>query len=130
MEMRTFAWLLPLVGSLLLLSSPAHAFLGWPPIRDRLAQGGVAGDLIAAIAIGWYFGSVAMAAFGVIVFLTWLEQRGKATVGRFVAGTVAVAYLSFGAAAYLSRSYNPHFLVAFLVPGVLLALPVVRCSWR
>jgi len=128
--MRVLAWLLPIVGGFLLLSSLAHALLGWPPIRAELEQAGVDGNLIGAIAVGWYFGSVAMAAFGVIVLLSWREMGHQTGMGRAAAATVSVTYLVFGVLALLLRSLNPHFIIAFVLPGLLLGAPVVLCAWR
>lgn len=128
--MRVVAWLLPVIGALLLLSSFAHAFLGWPPIRGELEQNGVARELVGAIAVGWYFGSVAMAVFGMLVFLCWREMSHQESMGRAAAGLLSVTYLLFGVLAFLLRSFNPHFLIAFALPGLILGVPVVLSTWR
>jgi len=128
--MRRVSWLLPTTGVLLLLSAVSHALFGWPSIRDKLLHGGAEPDLVGAIAIGWYFGSVAMAVFGIAILLSWRERiRGK-PMGRDVVILVSVTYLAFGTYAFVARSFNSHFLLAFLVPGFLLALPAAFCRWR
>lgn len=110
---------LGLVGGLLLLaSSLAHAFLGWPQIRDALAAAGTEPQLVGALAVGWHFGSVAMAAFGVIVTAIAVARlRGRAP-SILPAAVVAVTYLAFGTGALIARHGSPHFL-AFLVLGLL-----------
>jgi hypothetical protein len=56
-------------------SSLAHAFGGWPPLARELAGHGVPGDLAGGMAVGWLFGSGAMAACGVLVLLARRELR-------------------------------------------------------
>lgn len=103
-------------GTLILLSALAHAFLGWPAMAGALAAAGAGEELAGALAVGWIFGSMAMAVFGLIVLETAVRGRGPAAV-RFI----AVGYLVFGLAAWLERDLNPHFLL-FIATGVLLAL--------
>jgi len=123
--MKTLGWLLPVGAVLLLASSLAHAFLGWPAIRTDLEQHALGGDLIGALAVGWYFGSVSMAVFAVIVFLCWREAKGQPLSGRAVAACIALAYVLFGVAAFLVTDFNPHFIIAFVLPGLIIGLPVV-----
>jgi len=111
-------------GLLLLVSSLAHSFLGWPSIRPQLVAAGVPEDLVGALAVGWHFGGVAMAAFAAIVLLAWRRACAGAAGGLEAVGVVAVAYIGFGTAAFVLRSFAPFFLI-FIVPGVALAL----CAW-
>jgi hypothetical protein len=83
-------------GVLLLLSSAAHALLGWPQFGAALADAGLDGQTVGALAVGWYFGSVSMLAFGVIV----LAAAVDAARGR----PVAVAPLWIIAGGYLGRA--------------------------
>ena len=117
--MKGRAYLGIATGVVLILSSLAHAFLGWPSLRPALETGGVDANVIGAMAVGWYFGSVAMAAFGAIV-LVWAVKllRGQ-TVDMAPVWIMALAYLAFGLAAFLVRGLNPHFLL-FIVTGLLL----------
>jgi len=114
-------------GLLLIASSMAHSFLGWPQIGPQLVASGVPDDLVGALAVGWHFGGVAMAAFGVIVLLAWRRARPGAAGGAGgleAVGVVAAAYVVFGTAAFVLRSFAPFFLV-FILPGVALA----ACAW-
>jgi hypothetical protein len=128
--MRVLPWFVPVVGVFLLLSSLAHAFLGWPQIRGELEAAGAPSNLVGAIAAGWYFGSAAMAALGAIVLLSWRELSRQKSMAQAAAVVVAVAYLLFGTLAFLLRSFNPHFMIGFVAPGILLGIPAVFCSWR
>ena len=105
-----------LSGALLILSAGAHAFLGWPAMSDALAEVGAGADLSGALAVGWYFGSMAMLVFGLVVLGVTI-RRGDRRAVRFI----ALGYLAFGLTAWLLRDLNPHFLL-FIVTGVLLAL--------
>jgi len=119
--------LLLATGLFLLLSSLAHSFLGWPSIRPQLAAACVPDDRVGALAAGWHFGGLAMAAFGAIVLLTWRRARAGvvcAAGGLEAVGVVAAAYIVFGTAAFVLRSFAPFFLI-FIVPGVALA----ACVW-
>jgi hypothetical protein len=93
-------------GLLLLVSSLAHSLLGWPQIRPQLVAAGGPEDLVGALAVGWHFGGVAMAAFGVIVLLAWRRARAGATGGF--------------EAVFVLRSFAPFFLI-FIIPGAGLA---------
>ncbi len=109
------------IASLLLIASAfAHAVLGWPPFQSTLEQAGVDADVTAALEVGWYFGSVAMLAFGAIVFLAALRAiRGQraATGSLWIIGA---SYTVYGLVAYVARDFNPHFLL-FVVTGLLVA---------
>ena len=43
-------------GSLLILSSAAHAFLGWPAISAALKETNATAELTTDLTIGWLFG--------------------------------------------------------------------------
>jgi len=111
-------------GLLIFLSSLAHSFLGWPEIRPGLVAAGLPDDLVGALAVGWHFGGVAMAALAIIVLLAWRRARRGDAAGLEAVGVVAAAYIVFGAAAFVLRSFAPFFLV-FIAPGVALA----ACAW-
>ena len=127
--MKDPKWLLPVVAAFLMLSSLAHGILGWKAMSAELVRTGVSPDLLAELATGWYLGSVAMVAFAVIVFSSWLEARGKGPAGRAAAATIALVYFGFGMLAFLFRSFDRHFLIAFVIPGVLLGVAVLKSNW-
>ncbi len=114
-------------GIFLLLSSPAHAFIGWPALENLLASANFDAGTIAAIAVGWYFGSVAMATFGIIacdISWRWLRGQSPATLPMAV---ISGAYLAFGLTAYILRDLNPHFLL-FVLTGLLVGVLPLACK--
>ncbi len=116
--MKARALLGSLAALLLAASAFAHALLGWPPFQSILDQAGVDADVTAALKVGWYFGSLAMLAFGAIVFLAAVRAiRGEraATGSLWIIGW---AYTVYGLVAYVARDFNPHFLL-FVVTGLL-----------
>lgn len=112
-----------LAGVLMLISAAAHAGLGWPPLHAILGEGGVDEGTIGALGAGWLWGSVSMAAFGVVTVMAGLRMRrgDRSLVGPVAA--IAVGYLLFGVAALLVRG-SPHFLL-FVATGLLVGLPLL-----
>jgi hypothetical protein len=111
-------------GVLSLLLAVPHAFLGWPAIAEELAAARVDPDLVAAISVGWYFGSAAMLGLGVVVLLI---ARAVATDLRAfrAALVVGLTYATFGLAAILYRSAKPSF-AAFVVTGAVIIGGAIR----
>ena len=108
-------------GLLLVLSSLAHAFLGFPPLRTQLTASAAAEDVVGALAIGWYFGSAAMATFGLIVLTSGANALKGKPSGLAAVRWIALAYALFGLAAFFADGMNPHFL-GFIVIGLLLGV--------
>ena len=127
--MKDVKWLLPVVAAFLVLSSVAHGILGWKAMRAELVGTGASPELLADLATGWYLGSVAMVAFAVIIFSSWQEACGKGPSGRVATATIALIYSGFGMLAFVFRSFDLHFLVAFVIPGALLGVAVVKSKW-
>lgn len=111
-------------GALMLLSSVAHGALGWPAMRAELERAGAGDDLTGALSAGWYFGTAAMAAFGVIVVICGLRLRRADRSGTPVVLAVAACYLVFGLWAFLLHDFNPHFLL-FVATGLLAGIPAL-----
>ena len=86
-------------------------------MRAELMRTGASPELLADLATGWYLGSVAM------------EARGKGPSGRVTAATIALVYSGFGMLAFVFRSFDLHFLVAFVILGALLGVAVVKSKW-
>ncbi len=108
-------------GVVLLLGGLAHGFFGWPPLRSALVAAGVDPQVVGALAVGWYFGSAAMLAFGVVLLQSaWRVHRGNQTAAD-PARTVAITYVVFGAVAFVARDFNPHFLF-FVLTGLLVGV--------
>jgi hypothetical protein len=108
---------LVLSGLLLLLSAGAHAGLGWPAMRQELMKVSAPPDLMGAMNIGWYFGSVAMAAFGAIALSAGLGAVRAGGRVFWASLIVGLAYGGFGLATYAIYR-EPHFL-GFVVIGLL-----------
>lgn len=108
------------IASLLIVaSSIAHSLLGWPVMRGRLAETTAPADLVLGLGIGWVFGGVCMAAFGVMS-LWMLSQawRGLA-ISLLPLRVIAITYLAFGIGAWQVSGGDPFYAV-FVVPGLLL----------
>lgn len=108
----------------MLLSSVAHALLGWPTMRTGLQDAGAPADLVGALAAGWYFGSAAMAAFGAVVLVCGMRLRRDDRSGATVVFLIAACYVIFGLAGFFLRHFNPHFLL-FIATGALAGLPLL-----
>lgn len=108
-------------GLLLLASAGAHAFLGWPPFRAELARLGAGADVVSGLAMGWFFSSVAMVVFGVVVLWTFAQRlRGRA-VPLLPTLAIGAGYLAFGLGTAALAGWQA-FLLLFLVPGALLVV--------
>ncbi len=116
--MKTRAVLGLLAGVLLVASAGAHAFLGWPPFRLILEEAGIDADAVAALGVGWYFGSVAMLAFGAIVLVAAVQAIRGERASNGSLWIIAAAYTTYGLAVYIARDFNPHFLL-FVITGLL-----------
>lgn len=119
--MRPFAVML--AGAFMLAGSIAHTVGGWPPLATELISGGITPDLIAALAVGWYFGSGAMAWFGLMTIDTGRRMRRGEDVRTFPVLSIAVGYLLFAIAAFLFRSNM--FFLTFAGIGLLAGLPML-----
>lgn len=111
-------------GSLLLLSSVAHAFLGWPAVSTAIKDTNATAELTTDIAIGWLFGSVAMLAFGLIVLLFGVRLWQGKTADRRPVIVIAVCYFGFGLGAFFWTHFHPHF-IGFMVIGFIVATAAV-----
>src|SRR5690242_6314969 len=108
-----------LAGIIMVLSSAAHSLLGWKQFQTALEKLQAPPDLILGLAIGWYFGGVAIITFGCIAIVVFASAlRGRA-VSLLPTTLIAIAYTAFGIGA-LAVSRNPFFLI-FIVPGLMLA---------
>lgn len=100
-------------------SSIAHSVLGWPVMRGRLAETTAPADLVLGLGIGWVFGGVCMAAFGVMS-LWMLSQAWRGQVITLAPlRVIALTYVAFGIGAWQVSGGDPFYAV-FVVPGLLL----------
>lgn len=116
-------------GVLMCASSLAHAFGGWPPLARELAGHGVPVELTDGLAVGWLFGSGAMAACGVLVLLARRELRRGAAAGAVTCAVVGTFYVVFGLAATAFRFPHLHFLT-FVGLGLLVLLSARAAAAR
>lgn len=118
-----------IAGAIITLSAGAHSFMGWPAMRARLVATNAPQDLITGLRIGWQFGGVAIAAFGVIAmsqFVKWLRGERPSLVPSTI---VAAAYFGFGLWALIITRFDL-FTLIFIIPGALLGLATVRRRGR
>jgi hypothetical protein len=108
------------------LSSFAHAWPGWAGVRQAL-QGHVEPPVISAIDIGWHFGSVSMATFGLLGLRSVALLRRGFAEARSTPLAIGTAYVLFGAGAMISTHLKPHFLF-FVVLGALLLVGALLWS--
>lgn len=107
-----------LVGAIaMLLSSLPHSLMGWPAQREALARAQVPADTVIAVCIGWHFGGVAIAAFGLIAAISFAQVlRGHPPHMRATT-IVGLAYAGFGFwALFVTRDAFP---LVFIVPGLM-----------
>lgn len=111
-----------LVGAVIvLLSSAAHSFMGWPAIRTQLVTANVPADLIFGLQVGWQFGGVCMVAFAVILIALFMRRLRGEAVSTLPSLVIAIAYVAFGAWALIGSNFEWFFMI-FIVPGVLLLI--------
>ncbi len=116
-------------GVLMCASSLAHAFGGWPPLARELSDQGVPGELAGGMAVGWLFGSGAMAVCGVLVLLARRELRRGVAAGATTCAVVGTFYVIFGLAATAYRFPHLHFLT-FIGLGLLVLLSARMAAAR
>jgi hypothetical protein len=105
------------LGTVLVFSAFAHAFLGWPAMRASLDAAGAPSELRDGLGVGWLFGSAAMATFGTIVLTAGNRLRRGDASGIATVRWIAICYLAFGLWAYVARGLAPHFLF-FIAVGL------------
>ena len=103
----------------MVLSSAAHSLLGWKQFQTALEGLQAPPDLIRGLAIGWYFGGVAIFTFGCVAIAVFASVLRGRPVSLLPTALIAIAYTLFGIGA-LAVSKNPFFLI-FIVPGLMLA---------
>lgn len=112
---RVMGTIVMIGGLLITLASMPRAFLGWPLLRDSL-KGQVSDDALLTAAIGWLFGSFAMATLGIVALVSASQLlRGNKTA-RTQAIAIGAGYLLFGFWALWYSDGSPHFY-GFLVMG-------------
>ena len=111
-------------GGIIAASSALHALMGWPAMAGELARIQASPDLVAGLRVGWYFGSVAMLAFGLVAIVTFAARMRGQPASLAPVVIVAVTYLAFGLWALVASGMNPFFLI-FIVPALMLLI----ASW-
>ena len=108
-------------GAVIAVSSALHGLLGWPAMAGELARIQASPDLVGGLRVGWYFGSVAMLAFGLVAIVTFAARMRGQPASLAPVVIVAVAYLAFGLWALVASDMNPFFLI-FIVPALMLLI--------
>lgn len=107
-----------LIGSvLMLLSCIPHSVLGWPAQRQVLVSSGVPAETILGLSIGWYFGGLAIAVFGLIAGLSFVQVLRGHTPHMRATSIIGLAYMGFGLWAWFVTRES--FPLVFIVPGLL-----------
>jgi hypothetical protein len=110
-----------IVGTIMVLSCFAHGILGWKAVGGALQAAGTPADLLTGVAVSWFLGSAAMGTFGAIVILGGMRFRKGDRSAMAMLRIIAAAYIVYGIGAYIATGYETHFLMLFIVPGLLLA---------
>ena len=109
-------------AALLVASAAAHSLLGWPAQRAALDVAHARPDLVSGLAMGWHFAGLAMLVFGLLTLRTFAERFRRRPVALWPVQLVAAGYVVFGAAAVALSGGELFFIVAFLMPGLLLGI--------
>lgn len=108
-----------LAGVLMAASSYAHSVLGWPQLREQLAQHNVPSDLAKGLGVGWVFGGVCMLGFGLVVLWMFSQAWRAVPVALTPGRLIGLIYLAFGIGAMVVSGGDPFYAV-FIVPALLL----------
>ena len=111
-------------GIVMVLSSAAHSLMGWPAMRAGLEKAAAPEELVGGLAAGWFFGGMAMLAFGVINVWFGLRLARGDRSGVPAIAVISTAYIVFGLCGYVLRDFNSHFLF-FMLTGVLAGAPLI-----
>lgn len=120
MTHRRHAGALLLAAILLILGAVLHAVTGGTLVSQ--AFGGAPADPAAADALhaGWQLGSVALAAFGLLVLSAGVAQWQDGPRGEASLRVVAIALIGFGGgAAVLGNHAYLHFYLGYLFIGAM-----------
>ena len=108
----------------MLLSALFHSLGGWPAMKAELAKVQAPADVVGALGAGWFFGSAAMAAFGIVVIVAAVRMRRGDGSGAFALRTIGACYFVFGLIVFVAQGYEWFFL-NFSVAGLLAGAPVI-----
>lgn len=108
-------------GVLLLVSTAMHSTLGWQHMRSELVKVNAPPALVFGFEVGWQFGGVAMAAFGLVALSLLVRRMRGLPAPAAPLWIVALAHGGFGAWALVSSSFDPFFWI-FIVPAALIAI--------
>lgn len=105
-------------SALIGLSSIGHAWPGWAGLRQAL-ESHTGPSILRGVGIGWHFGSLSMAVFGLIGLRCAVLMRRGIPEARSIPAVIGAAYLLFGAGAMLATDMRPHYAF-FIILGTLL----------
>lgn len=117
--MFRFRSILALIAAVfLILCSLAHSLLGWKQLGKELAAANAPEPLVQGLMVGWQWGGVAMACFGLIAAAAIRQRLRGALASPFPPGVIGAGYVAFGVWA-IATAGEPFFLI-FLIPGAVL----------
>jgi hypothetical protein len=123
---RAGEYLVGVASALMFLSAFAHAWPGWAALRQALPAT-TDPAVLAAVGIGWHFGSVSMGTFGLLGLVSVAQMRRGYAQSRWTPALIGTAYVLFGIGALASRGFRLHF-VFFITLGCLMLAGVLVWS--
>jgi len=107
-------------AAILIASTVAHSFFGWPSLAGQLATAQAPPDLIDGLRIGWQFGGASMLTFGLIII--WAIANRDRIGSRVIwpVMLIGICYVGFGLWAIITTGNL--FFAIFVVPGLLMLI--------
>lgn len=94
---RAGEYLVGITSDVIFLSAVAHAWLGWSALRRALPEG-TDPAVLGAVGVGWHFGSVSMATFGLLGLLSAIQMRRGQVQARWTPRSSELLVFSSGSA--------------------------------
>lgn len=123
---RVSEYLVGLTSGFIFLSAFAHAGPGWTALREALHER-TDPSVLGAVGVGWHFGSVSMATFGLLGLLSAVQMRRGQAQARWTPALIGAAYVLFGTGALLYRGGKLHFVMFIALGGILITAALL---WR
>jgi hypothetical protein len=95
-----------------------NATVSVPHLREDMLEIHVRPTLLSAVLLGLHFGTLAMFAFAIVVFVSALQSLRDSSMARLPLSIIGLTYLAFGIVAFIwTRSYHT---LGYVFGGVLL----------
>jgi hypothetical protein len=99
----------------------AHSQLGWAEMRAGLQDANVSTEIFGALQMGWYFGTFAFVAFGLLLLHQSMGLFLREQLSGIPVTIVASVMIAFGVLGIVSRGWGMHY-AGFLAIGFLVAM--------